>query len=460
MAAQDVVVIGGGPGGYVAAIRAAQLGLSVVVVEAEALGGVCLNWGCIPTKSLLVSAETYHKAQNLADFGVSAQDVRFDLGVMVDRSRAVSKQLSSGVSYLLKKNNVSTILGRATGVRALKDMFEISVEGHDTVCARNVVIATGGRALVPAGMEVDGTHVWTSKEAMVQRTCPKSLIVVGSGAIGLEFASFYQHLGTQVDLIEAEERLLPTADPYICETLQELLQKRGIKCHLGRRMQSLSIKSGKCHVALEGGDVLKSDHVLLALGVRANVEELGLENLGIPLERGRISVNGHFETTRRGIYAIGDVVDGPWLAHKASHEGVLCAEHIAGHQVHAISKQNIPACIYSTPQVASVGLTEPEARAQGREINVGIFPFQANGKALAMGSSFGGVKTIFDAQTGECLGAHMIGAGVTELISNVVLAKTLEATEAELAHTVFPHPTLSEALHESVLSALGRAIHF
>ena len=459
MTVNDVVVIGGGPGGYVAAIRAAQLGLSVAVVEAEAMGGVCLNWGCIPTKSLLVSAEMYHAAQNLEAFGVSAKDVRFDLGAMVDRSRAVSKQLSSGVSYLMKKNNITVISGRAHDIQANGQGFAITVEGHDPVNTNKVIIATGGRALVPSGIKVDEKHIWTSKEAMVQRTCPKSLVVVGSGAIGLEFASFYAHLGTKVDLIEAEDRLLPVADPYISEVLASMFEDRGITAHVGKRMQSIEIKSGKCHMKLDDGATLKSDKVLLALGVRANVEGLGLEALGIALERGRIVVNGHFETSRPGIYAIGDVVDAPWLAHKASHEGVACADHIAGLAVHDISKQNIPACIYSTPQIASVGLTGSEAQAKGHKVNEGIFPFQANGKALAAGSPGGGVKTIFDAKTGELLGAHMIGAGVTELISNFVLARTLEATEAELMNTIFPHPTMSEALHESVLAALDRGIH-
>lgn len=459
MTVNDVVVIGGGPGGYVAAIRAAQHGLSVVVVEAEALGGVCLNWGCIPTKSLLVSAEMYHAARHLQSFGVTAKDVHFDLGAMVDRSRAVSKQLSSGVLYLMKKNNIAVISGRANNIQPKGQEFIISVEGHDPVHAKNVVIATGGRALVPSGIQVDEKHVWTSKEAMIQRTCPKSLIVVGSGAIGLEFASFYAHLGVKVDLVEAEDRLLPVADPYVSETLQSMFEERGINAHLGSRMQNIEVKSGKCHVKLDSGELLKADKVLIALGVRANVEGLGLDTLGVSLERGRIVVNHHFETTKPGIYAIGDVVDAPWLAHKASHEGVACADHIAGHGAHGMSKQNIPACIYSTPQIASVGLTGPEAQAAGYKANEGIFPFQANGKALAVGAPGGGVKTIFDAKTGELLGAHMIGAGVTELISNFVLAKTLEATEAELVNTIFPHPTMSEALHESVLAALGRGIH-
>ncbi len=457
---KDVIVIGGGPGGYVAAIRAAQLGLSVLVVEKEHLGGVCLNWGCIPTKSLLTSAEVYHQAQHLADFGVSVGDVTFDLEAMVARSRRVSEQLSKGVSFLLKKHEVEVMSGTASLVGQKQGVFEVAVAGKKTLKAKHVIVASGGRPVVPPSIVVDGQHVWTSKEAMVQKQCPASLVVVGSGAIGLEFASFYAHLGAQVTVVEAQSHLLPSADAFISESLLKAFKKRKIACQLGRRFTSVKIESDGCVVTLDNKKTLKASAVLLALGVRANTEDLGLEDLGVAFEHGRVAVGPDCQTNVPGLYAIGDVTAGPWLAHKASHEGVLCAETIAGQHPHKINVRAIPACVYSAPQIASVGLTEAEAKAAGHQVKVGLFPFQANGKALAMGAGDGGIKTLVDEKTGEILGAHMIGPGVTELISNIALAMTGELTEAEVLNTVFPHPTLSEALHESLLAAMDRGIHY
>lgn len=460
--ALDLVVIGGGPGGYVCAIRAAQLGLKVAVVEKDTMGGVCLNWGCIPTKALLTCAETYEKLGNLEKFGLSVTGATFDLGKMVDHSRAVSSQLTKGVDFLMKKNNVTVIKGVASFGKAGGGKHTIMVKGADkteTITAKSVVVATGASPIVLPGLDVDGKKVWTSKEAMMQRTCPPSLLVVGSGAIGLEFASFYAHLGTNVTIVELQNHLLPTADPYISQQLELAFKKRGIGFQLGRRVVASKVNEKGCHLIMDDGAELAADSLLLAIGVRGNTEGLGLQDLGVQTDKGRIKVDEHLKTNVPGIYAIGDVVDGPWLAHKASHEGILAAEHIAGGQTHALCKTAIPACVYSTPQIASIGLTEPEAKAKGHTLKTGVFPFKANGKALAMGTSDGGVKTIFDAKTGEFLGAHMIGASVTELVSTFSLVKAMEGTDMDLAQTIFPHPTLSEMLHESVLAAIGRGLH-
>lgn len=459
---KSVTIIGGGPGGYVAAIRAAQLGLDVTVVEKENLGGVCLNWGCIPTKTLLTCAETYSRMQNLKPFGLSAEKVTFDMGAMVDQSREVSKKLASGVQHLLKKNKVQVIKGHASllSSKGGKHSVEINADKPQKRESDAVIIATGARPLILPGVEADSERVWTSKEAMLQRTPPKSLLVIGSGAIGLEFASFYASFGTKVTIVELQDRLLPVADPFISDELLKAFKMRGITCYLKHRVLSSSAEKKQCTLTMDNGKTLHAEALLLAIGVKANIENLGLETVGIATHRGRIKTNGLCETSQKGVYAIGDVADEPWLAHKASHEGILVAEHIAGKGVHAMNKEAIPACVYSAPQIASCGLTEPQAKAMGFQLKVGTFPLMANGKALSMHAEQGGIKTIFDTKTGGLLGAHLIGAGVTELISTLSLAKVAELTDQDLIDTVFPHPTLSEAVHESVLSAMGRGLHF
>ncbi|MFS2317653.1 dihydrolipoyl dehydrogenase [Maricaulis sp. D1M11] len=459
----DVIVIGGGPGGYVAAIRAAQLGMKAAVVEREHLGGICLNWGCIPTKALLRTSEVYHLMQHAGDFGLSAGEIGFDIDAIVKRSRGVAGRLSGGVGMLLKKNKVTVIDGEATLEKGTG--APVVVVGKDRYTAKHVILATGARArTVPAaGLEPDGNKVWTYKEAMVPTSMPKSILVIGSGAIGIEFASFYKTMGADVTVVEMMDRVLPVEDEEISALAAKAFKKQGMSLMTGAQVEKLD-KSGagvKVHVKTSKGktEIVEVEKVILAIGIVGNVENLGLEALGAKIDRGHIVNDGYGRTNVPGLYAIGDVAGPPWLAHKASHEGVVCVEKIAGHNVHAFDKSNIPGCTYCHPQVASVGLTEAKAKEAGHEVKVGRFPFVGNGKAIALGDDQGLVKTVFDAKTGELLGAHMIGAEVTELIQGYVVARQLETTEAELMHTVFPHPTLSEMMHESVLSAYGKALH-
>lgn len=460
----DVIVIGGGPGGYVAAIRAAQLGMKACVVEANHLGGICLNWGCIPTKALLRSAEVYHLMHNAKAFGLSAKGIDFDLKAVVERSRGVAKQLSGGIGHLLKKNKVPVF----DGFGKLEGKGKVSVEKDgkkiETLTGKHIVIATGARARTLPGLEPDGKFVWSYKEAMVPESMPKKLLVIGSGAIGIEFASFFNTMGADVTVVEMMDRIVPVEDAEISGMLDKALTKQGMK--IIKKAKVSKLDKGKdevtAHIDIDGKVEKHSfDRVISAVGIVANTENMGLENTKVKLDRGHIVTGDYLETDEPGVYAIGDVAGAPWLAHKASHEGIICIEKIAGEKgVHAMNKSNIPGCTYCHPQVASVGLTEAVAKEQGYKIKVGRFPFMGNGKAIALGEPEGLVKTIFDEKTGELLGAHMIGAEVTELIQGYVLGKTMEATEAEFMHTIFPHPTLSEMMHESVLDAYGKAIHF
>ena len=460
----DVAVIGSGPGGYVAAIRAAQLGLSVAVIERDQLGGVCLNWGCIPTKALLRSAEVYHLAQHLDAFGLAADNVRFDAAKIVARSRNVASRLNGGVKHLLKKNKVTVIEGAA--VLAGKGKITVTANGKtQDVSAKNIILATGARARQMPGLESDGKLVWSYREAMVPAAIPPSLLIVGSGAIGIEFASFYRTMGADVTVVEMLDRVLPVEDAEISALARKAFEKQGMKIHTGASVKSLTRGADSVTASLDlGGGKMQSltvARVIMATGIVGNVENLGLEAAGIKVEKSHVVVNEWCETGVPGIYAIGDLAGPPWLAHKASHEGVICAERIAGVKgLHPLDTKNIPGCTYCMPQVASVGLTEAAAKASGHEVRIGRFPFAGNGKAIALGDTEGLVKTVFDAKTGELLGAHMIGAEVTELIQGYCVAKSLETTEAELMHTVFPHPTLSEMMHESVLDAYGKVIHF
>jgi len=460
----DLIVVGGGPGGYVAAIRAAQLGMKTAVVEREHLGGICLNWGCIPTKALLRSSEIYHLLHRLDDFGFSAKDISFDAAKVVARSRAVAKQLSNGVAYLLRKNKVTVFDGQ--GRLAGKGRLAVAKDGNPIaeLAAEHIVLATGARARSLPGLEPDGERVWTYKEAMVPPAIPKSLLVVGSGAIGIEFASFYHDMGAEVTVVEVLDRVLPVEDEEISAFARKSFEKQGIKIHTAATVAALE-RGGEGVTARIEADGKSTEanveRVILAIGIVGNVEDIGLESTGVVVDRTHIVVDEWLRTGEPGIYAIGDVVGPPWLAHKASHEGVICVERIAGvNDVHPLDVRNIPACTYCRPQVASVGLTEKAARDAGYEVKVGHFPFIGNGKAIALGEPEGMIKTVFDGKTGELLGAHMIGAEVTELIQGYTIAKTLETTETELIHTIFPHPTLSETMHEAVLDAYGRAIHF
>ncbi len=454
----DIIVIGSGPGGYVAAIRAAQLGKKVALVEKESLGGVCLNWGCIPTKALLRSAEIYHLMHRLEDFGLSAKDIKFDLKKIVARSRAVATQLSQGIAHLLKKNKVTIIKGHGK----LLGQKKVQV-GDETLTAPHIILATGARPRILPGLEPDQKFVWTSKEAMVPEEFPKKILIVGSGAIGMEFASFYKTLGAEVMVVELQPRILPVEDEEISQLARKAFERQGMKIYTGSTVKSLEKgKTVKAIIETAGKtQEVIVDRVIVAIGIQANTEALGLENTKVKVEKGHIKVNPWSETDEPGVYAIGDLTGPPWLAHKASHEGIICVEKIAGVKgIHPLSAQNIPGCTYSLPQIASIGLTETAARARGLKVRVGSFPYKGNGKAIALGEDEGLIKTIFDANTGELLGAHMIGAEVTELIQGYTLAKTLETTEEELMHTVFPHPTLSEMMHEAVLSAFDRVIHF
>ena len=460
----DLIVLGGGPGGYVAAIRAAQLGMKTALVEREHLGGICLNWGCIPTKALLRSSEIYRLLHRLDEFGFSAKDIRFDAGKVVARSRAVAKQLSNGVAYLLRKNKVTVIDGHGRLAGTGRLAVEKNGEPVAELAAEHIVLATGARARSLPGLEPDGEQVWTYKEAMVPAAIPKSLLVVGSGAIGIEFASFYHDMGAEVTVVEVLDRVLPVEDEEISAFARKSFEKQGIKIHTGATVGALEPGGGNVTARIEAGGQgaqVTVERVILAVGIVGNVEDIGLENTGVTVERTHVVVDEWLRTGEPGIYAIGDLVGPPWLAHKASHEGVICVERIAGvNDVHPLDLHNIPACTYCRPQVASVGLTEKSAREAGREVKIGHFPFIGNGKAVALGEAEGMVKTVFDSKTGELLGAHMIGAEVTELIQGYTIAKTLETTETELIRTTFPHPTLSEMMHESVLDAYGRAIHF
>ena len=459
----DVIVIGGGPGGYVAAIRAAQLGFKTAVVERDQLGGICLNWGCIPTKALLRSAEVYHLMQHAADFGLSAEKIGFDIEAVVKRSRKVSSRLTGGIGSLMKKHKITVIEGSAK-LEEGKDAPEVVV-GKDRYTAKHVILATGARArtIPAAGLEPDGDKIWTYREAMVPSEMPKSLLVIGSGAIGIEFASFYRTMGAEVTVVEMMDRVLPVEDAEISAFAAKSFKKQGMKLLVSAQVETLekTAKTVKVHVKNAKGkvEVIEVEKVIMAVGIVANIEDMGLKALGVKVERGHVVNDGFGRTNVKGLYAIGDVAGPPWLAHKASHEGVVCIEKIAGEKVHAFETGNIPGCTYCHPQVASVGLTEDKAKAAGHEIKVGRFPFVGNGKAIALGDDQGLVKTIFDAKTGELLGAHMVGPEVTEMIQGYVVGRQLETTEAELMHTVFPHPTLSEMMHESLLDAYGRALH-
>ncbi|HSY85644.1 MAG TPA: dihydrolipoyl dehydrogenase [Verrucomicrobiae bacterium] len=459
----DLVVLGSGPGGYVAAIRAAQLGMKAVVIERDQLGGICLNWGCIPTKALLRSAEIAHLLNHLGDYGFSAKEVSFDLKKIVDRSRKVAGQLSAGVKFLLKKNKVTVIEGQ--GRLAGPGKVAVDKAGTiTTVTAKHIILATGARARALPGLEPDGKLVWTYKEAMLPDRMPKSLLVVGSGAIGIEFASFYRNLGAEVTVVEVLDRILPVEDAEISDFARKAFEKQGIKIVTSATVKGLKKAADSVTATIEAGGKSTDqtfDRVVLAIGIVGNVENLGLEGTKVKVEKTHVVIDKWCATGEPGIYAIGDLVGPPWLAHKASHEGVLCVEHIAGVKgAHPLDVSRVPGCTYCMPQVASVGLTEAAAKAAGHEVKVGRFPYIGNGKAIAMGEPQGLVKTVFDAKTGELLGAHMVGAEVTELIQGYTIAKTLESTEAELMDTIFPHPTLSETMHESVLDAYGRAIHF
>jgi len=466
----DLCVIGAGPGGYVSAIRASQLGLKVAIVEANHLGGICLNWGCIPTKALLRSSEINHLLHNLGDFGFSAQNIQHDFAKIIERSRAVSKRLSSGIAGLMKKNKIEVFDGFAKFLDAKK--ISISKDGKEIeqIEASYFVVATGARARIIAGMEPDGENIWTYREAMTAKALPKSLIVVGSGAIGSEFASFYRNMGSEVTLVEMAENILPVEDEEISKLARKSFEKQGIKILTSASLKSLTKGKGEVVAKIEiAGKIeeLKAEKVIMAVGIVANIENLGLEKTKVKVEKNQILVNGYMETAEANIYAIGDVAGAPWLAHKASHEGIIASEKIASKlnkydakKVHPIKKENIPGCTYSMPQIASVGLTEKKATELGKKIKVGRFPYLANGKAIAMGEADGLIKVIFDEKTGELLGAHLIGAEVTEMIQGIVIAKQAELTEEDLMHTIFPHPTMSEMMHEAVLDAYGKVIHF
>jgi len=466
MADFDVLVIGAGPGGYVTAIRAAQLGLKTAIVEREALGGVCLNWGCIPTKALLKSGEVYETLDHLADYGLSVEKRGFDFAKVVERSRKVAAQLNGGVGYLMKKHKIEVIEGAARlekGEGAPKAIVKLKAGGERTVQAKHVILATGARArtMPQLGLEPDGERVWTYREALTPKAAPKSLVVIGSGAIGIEFASFYRALGAEVTVIEVLPRILPVEDEELSAAAKKAFEKRGIKFRVPAEVKKLSkSKSGVSIEIAVGGkaETVEAEVTIVAVGIVGNVEDLGLEALGAKVEKTHIVTDKHGATGVAGLYAIGDVAGPPWLAHKASHEGIHCIEHIAGLKPVNVDSP-IPGCTYSTPQVASVGLTEAQCKEQGRDVKVGRFPFKANGKAIASGEVEGFVKTIFDVKTGALVGAHMIGAEVTEMIQGFMLAMTLEATEAELHAAVFPHPTMSEAMHEAALDAFGKVLH-
>ncbi|MBB5659562.1 dihydrolipoyl dehydrogenase [Brevundimonas halotolerans] len=462
----DLIVIGSGPGGYVAAIRASQLGQKVAIVERENLGGICLNWGCIPTKALLKSGEKYESLSHLKDYGLSADKVGFDFDAIIQRSRNVAKQLNSGVGFLMKKNKIEVIEGTAKlekGKTAPKVVIDLKAGGSRTVETKAVILAVGARAkaIPQIGLEADGDRIWAYREAMAPKFMPKSIVVIGSGAIGIEFGSFYRALGAEVTVVEAIDRIMPVEDIEVSKAAQKAFEKRGMKFRTGCTVNSVkkstkgvavSIKSAK------GDETLEAEVCISAVGITANTDGIGLEALGVNMDRGHITIDGHCQTNVKGLYAIGDCAGAPWLAHKASHEGIHAAEHIAGFKTPNVHSP-IAGCTYAQPQVASVGVTEQGAKEAGREVKIGRFPFKVNGKAIASGETEGFVKTIFDAKTGALIGAHMIGAEVTEMIQGYVTAITLEATEEDIHGIIYPHPTLSEAMHEAALDAYGRVIH-
>jgi dihydrolipoamide dehydrogenase len=467
--AYDVIIIGSGPGGYVAAIRGAQLGLKMAIVEKSFIGGICPNWGCIPTKALLRTAEIYDHMSHAKDFGLSAKEIGYDAAAIVKRSRAIADRMSNGVAFLLKKNKVDVIWGAATvtapgkvSVTAADNPPKGSLGAGD-YSAKHVIIATGARPRELSGLEPDGKLIWTYFEAMVPKEIPKSLLVVGSGAIGIEFASFYRALGADVTVVEVLPQILPVEDEEIAALARKRFEKKGIKILTGAKVAKVDKAKDSVSATIETADgkkeTVKADRMISAVGVVGNIENLGLEKLGVKTEKGTIVVDGVGRTNVPGVFAIGDVAGPPMLAHKAEHEGVVCVEAIAGNNPHPVDKLKVPGCTYCSPQIASVGLTEKRAKEDGHDIRVGRFPFVANGKAIALGEPDGLAKTIFDRKTGQLLGAHLVGAEVTELIQGFVVAMNLETTEEELFHSIFPHPTLSETMHESVLAAYGRQIH-
>jgi len=464
----DVIVLGSGPGGYVAAIRSAQLGLKVAIVERENLGGICLNWGCIPTKALLRSAEVFHQMQHAKAYGLAADNVRADLGAVVARSRGVARQLNQGVTHLMKKNKIAVFMG--TGTIKGPGKLEVTGEkGTELLEGKNIIVATGARARDLPFAKADGNRVWTYRAAMTPKELPSKLLVIGSGAIGIEFASFYNDMGSKVTVVEMLDRVVPVEDADVSAFVEKALTRQGMTILTGAGVESLDPGADGVKARIKGkdGKVVEDSfsHVIVAVGIAPNTENIGLESVGIATERGIIAIDPYGRTGAKGVWAIGDVTPGPWLAHKASHEGVIVAEAIAADlgnkdvHPHPMDRNNIPGCTYCHPQIASVGLTEAKAKEAGYTVRVGTFPFIGNGKAIALGESDGFVKTVFDARTGELLGAHMVGAEVTEMIQGFVVGKTLETTEVELMQTVFPHPTISEAMHESVLAAYGRALH-
>jgi dihydrolipoamide dehydrogenase len=466
----DILIIGSGPGGYVTAIRAAQLGFKTAIVEKAYLGGICLNWGCIPTKALLRSAEIFHYMQHAKDYGLKADNIGFDPAAVVKRSRGVSKRLNDGVGFLMKKNKVSVIWGEATieapgkvTVKAAQAEGPKGALGPGSYQAKHIIVATGARPRVLPGLEPDKTLVWTYFEAMVPERMPKSLLVIGSGAIGIEFASFYRTLGADVTVVEVLPQILPVEDAEIAAFARKSFEKQGMKILTGAKVAKLDRKGDSVTATIDDGkgktETLTVERVISAVGVTGNIENLGLEKLGVKTDRGTIVIDGYCRTNVPGIYAIGDVAGPPMLAHKAEHEGVICVEAIKGLKVHPMDKLMIPGCTYCTPQVASVGLTEAAAKEKKLDVRVGRFPFVGNGKAIALGEDQGLVKVIFDKKTGQLLGAHMVGAEVTELIQGYVVAMNLETTEEELMHTIFPHPTLSEMMKEAVLDAYGRVLN-
>jgi dihydrolipoamide dehydrogenase len=464
----DVIVLGSGPGGYVAAIRAAQLGLKTAIVERELLGGICLNWGCIPTKALLRSAEVFHYMQHAKDYGLIAKQIEADLEAVVKRSRGVAKQLNAGVTHLMRKNKIDVHMGEGT----LTGLGKLEVKGEkgtETLAARHIIVATGARARDLPFAPADGKRVWTYRHAMTPPEMPTRLLVIGSGAIGIEFASFYSDMGAEVTVVEMLDRVVPVEDADVSAFLERALTKQGMTIKTGAGVEELKVGPKGVSARIKGKDGKAEEaefsHVIVAIGIVPNTENIGLEKLGVKLERGIIQIDDYGRTGAKGVWAIGDCTPGPWLAHKASHEGVTAAEAIArelGNQdvdPHPLDRRNIPGCTYCRPQIASVGLTEARAKEAGYTVKTGTFPFIGNGKAIALGEAEGFTKTVFDAKTGELLGAHMVGAEVTEMIQGFTVGKTLETTEAELINTIFPHPTISESMHESVLAAFGRALH-
>ena len=462
MSDYDLIVLGSGPGGYVAAIRAAQLGLKVAIVERENLGGICLNWGCIPTKALLRSAEIYHYMQHAGDYGLTAANISADIDAVVKRSRGVAKQLNQGVTHLMKKNKITVHMG--DGKLSAANTLTVTKDGKsEELTAKNIILATGARARDLPFAPADGKRIWTYRHAMVPPEMPKKLLVIGSGAIGIEFASFYNDMGAEVTVVEMLDRIVPVEDADVSTFLEKALTKQGMTIMTGAGVEELKASATGVSAKIKGkdGKVIASEfsHCIVAIGIVPNTENIGLEALGVDMDRGFLKTDPMCRTNVPGLWAIGDITAPPWLAHKASHEGVIAAEAIAGGHPHAMDPKNIPGCTYCHPQVASVGLTEAKAKEAGYDVKVGNFPFLGNGKAIALGEAEGFIKTVFDAKTGELLGAHMVGAEVTELIQGYTIGKTAELVEADFMHTVFPHPTLSEMMHESVLGAYGKMLH-